>query len=138
MNFSFGRILSGKIEINKDLLQYVTHFCNENSIYLAHIQLTAKLFCAHFQSFDYSTQTFTCEMLNKPALITEAYGIVYYENKKLRSNIFAYINDVDNKSYSGYLSNGCLVLTGEFYIQELISKQLNKTFDPNFGFYTWK
>ncbi|GMT48705.1 MAG: hypothetical protein IEMM0008_0244 [bacterium] len=136
--FEIGRIFMGRFQMNDDLVKVLTQYCIDNKILMGHIQIIGRLLQANLSHYDPDKKTETRLSIKKPLIIQHATGNISLKDGLPVAHIHAVCTDLDGKPLGGNLEEGCIIFSGEFFLQELIGENLIRKYDESTGLYLWQ
>ncbi|HEO65165.1 MAG TPA: DUF296 domain-containing protein [Spirochaetes bacterium] len=135
--FEIGRIFMGRFQMNDDLIKVLTQYCIDNKILTGHIQIIGRLLQARLSHYNPEQKKKNYVSIKKPLIIQQAGGNISLKDGLPVAHIHAVCTDLDGKPIGGNLEEGCLIFSGEFFLQELIGENLVRKYDESTGLYLW-
>ncbi len=124
------KIYTGRIDMEKDLLDAITEFININNIQKGYISIIGALSEVTIGYYDQTKKVYKKKKLKKIMEIVSATGNISINEGKNFPHIHIILADKTLNTFGGHLFTGSKVFAAEFTIIELKGKPLIRKFDP--------
>ncbi|MBO8167659.1 MAG: DNA-binding protein [Thermoanaerobacteraceae bacterium] len=133
-----GRILMGRVPHDADLLQWLTHFVQENHIRLGEISLIGAVKKAVLGYYHQDRQEYEQLVIDMPLEIANGTGNVSLKDGKPFVHLHVTLADDRGTAFGGHVAEGTRVFACEVIIREFTGTELSRHKDETTGLTLWK
>lgn len=133
-----GRILMGRVPHDADLLQWLTHFVQENHIRLGEISLIGAVKKAVLGYYHQDRQEYEQLVIDRPLEIANGTGNVSLKDGKPFVHLHVTLADDRGTAFGGHVAEGTRVFACEVIIREFTGAELSRHKDETTGLTLWK
>lgn len=126
-----------RLEKDRDLLQQLTNYCQENEIDAAHISVIGAVTEANVGFYDQDEEEYEERFIDEPMGIIQASGNVSFLEGERFVHMHGTFCQEDGTVQAGHLFNGTVVFAGEAILHELEGPRLERVQDPATGLTLW-
>ncbi|MBU0469007.1 MAG: DUF296 domain-containing protein [Candidatus Omnitrophica bacterium] len=139
MEVKKGRAFIGRFDNKADLLGSLISFCKKENILLGTFTIIGALSAAKMGYYKQDEQQYVeCLDLDKKLEITSCVGNVSLKNGEVFVHAHIALADHSGHCYGGHLMPGSTIFAVEYYIEELIGSEFNRSYDEETGLSLWK
>lgn len=136
-NYELKTCLTGRLDYNKDLIEDITSFCENENITSGYICVLGALKSATLGFYNQSKKLYDAKIIDKTLEIVNCYGNISIKEGKPFVHIHLVVSDSDYICYGGHAMPGCIVFAGEIFIFETKGPPLIRQFDEITSLYMW-
>ena len=136
--FENGRSMLGRLPHGKDLIKTIEDFCTQNSIKTGVFSVIGAVKSVTLGSYDQNQQVYVTLKREDALEIVHCAGNVSLKDGKVAVHAHAVLADINGETTGGHVFSETILYAGEFYIQELLGKPLEREYDDTTGLLLWK